>query len=82
MTQVTCAECKADTTVPFVPEPGRPVYCSPCHKKRRTTGGDRPRGGAGGGRGRFQGHVGPSKRGHGFDRSDYPGHERLAPKAD
>ncbi|HET6405641.1 MAG TPA: CxxC-x17-CxxC domain-containing protein, partial [Candidatus Thermoplasmatota archaeon] len=27
MTQVTCSDCGQPTEVPFVPTPGRPVYC-------------------------------------------------------
>ncbi|MEZ5426186.1 MAG: zinc-ribbon domain containing protein [Pyrinomonadaceae bacterium] len=27
---VTCARCKAQTTVPFYPSQGRPVYCRSC----------------------------------------------------
>lgn len=33
-TEVVCAECGAQTTVPFVPSEGRPVYCKPCFDKR------------------------------------------------
>jgi CxxC-x17-CxxC domain-containing protein len=33
---VTCAECGAETTVPFVPRNGRPVYCSNCYDKVRA----------------------------------------------
>jgi CxxC-x17-CxxC domain-containing protein len=29
-TEVTCAECGQQTTVPFVPRNGNPVYCSTC----------------------------------------------------
>lgn len=29
-TEVTCTKCKKPTTVPFVPTPGRPVYCREC----------------------------------------------------
>jgi CxxC-x17-CxxC domain-containing protein len=29
-TDVTCAECGQQTTVPFVPRNGNPVYCSSC----------------------------------------------------
>jgi CxxC-x17-CxxC domain-containing protein len=35
MHQVTCAECGASTTVPFIPRNDRPVYCSPCYDKVR-----------------------------------------------
>jgi CxxC-x17-CxxC domain-containing protein len=30
VTEVRCAECGLQTTVPFVPRNGNPVYCSPC----------------------------------------------------
>lgn len=30
-----CAECGADTQVPFKPTEGRPVYCRDCYQKRR-----------------------------------------------
>lgn len=33
-TWITCAECRVQTTVPFVPEPERPVFCKTCHVKR------------------------------------------------
>ncbi|HYI24641.1 MAG TPA: zinc-ribbon domain containing protein [Thermomicrobiales bacterium] len=29
-TEVVCAECGQQTTVPFVPRNGNPVYCSTC----------------------------------------------------
>ena len=28
-----CAQCGKDTTVPFEPRNGRPVYCSDCYRK-------------------------------------------------
>ena len=30
---VVCAQCNVSTTVPFQPDPTRPVYCGPCHKE-------------------------------------------------
>jgi CxxC-x17-CxxC domain-containing protein len=30
VTAVRCAECSVQTTVPFVPRNGKPIYCSPC----------------------------------------------------
>ncbi|MEM7813623.1 MAG: CxxC-x17-CxxC domain-containing protein [Candidatus Aenigmatarchaeota archaeon] len=30
-----CADCGADTQVPFKPNPDRPVYCKECFAKRR-----------------------------------------------
>lgn len=38
---VTCSACQAETTVPFTPTPGRPVYCRSCFEKqaqRRAAG--------------------------------------------
>ena len=34
---VTCAECGAQTTVPFKPTEGRPVYCRDCFRSRRSS---------------------------------------------
>lgn len=34
----TCAECGEDAHVPFVPRPGRPVYCRSCYVLQRRTG--------------------------------------------
>ncbi len=31
----TCAECGTETTVPFEPTEGRPVYCRDCYTKVR-----------------------------------------------
>ena len=31
-----CAECSMSTTVPFQPDPDRPVYCTSCYKARRN----------------------------------------------
>jgi len=33
-TKVTCAECGAETEVPFVPKSDRPVYCRACFDAR------------------------------------------------
>ena len=35
---VTCAACGAETTVPFEPTEGRPVYCRECYAKMKETG--------------------------------------------
>ena len=32
-----CAECGKETTVPFEPRNGRPVYCSDCYRKVRVS---------------------------------------------
>ena len=37
MYSVVCAECGKDTTVPFQPRGDRPVYCSDCFSKQKTT---------------------------------------------
>ncbi len=58
---VTCSSCKVETTVPFTPTPGRPVYCRDCFAKQNANappgrpgaprpGPGGPRRGAGGGR--------------------------------
>ena len=35
MYTVVCAECGVETTVPFEPREGRPVYCKECYAKMR-----------------------------------------------
>ena len=35
MYKVVCAQCKNNCEVPFVPKPGRPVYCKTCYSNRR-----------------------------------------------
>ena len=37
MFPATCADCGKETQVPFEPRNGRPVYCSDCYRKVRTT---------------------------------------------
>jgi len=37
MFPAVCAECGRDTQVPFEPREGKPVYCSECYNKVRTT---------------------------------------------
>ena len=37
MHPAVCAECGKDTTVPFQPRGDRPVYCSDCFSKQRTS---------------------------------------------
>jgi len=37
--KVTCSGCGAETTVPFKPDPNRPVYCRTCYLNRRKGGG-------------------------------------------
>ncbi len=34
----TCAQCGKEARVPFEPKEGRPVYCSDCYSKNKTTG--------------------------------------------
>ena len=34
-TAITCAQCGAQTTVPFEPAPDRPVYCRDCYQTAR-----------------------------------------------
>ncbi len=38
MFPVVCAQCGADTEVPFEPREDRPVYCSDCYNKIRLNG--------------------------------------------
>jgi CxxC-x17-CxxC domain-containing protein len=33
-TRITCAQCGAETTVPFKPSQGRPVLCRSCFQKK------------------------------------------------
>jgi CxxC-x17-CxxC domain-containing protein len=33
---VTCAECRRETEVPFVPRLNRPVYCTECFEQVRS----------------------------------------------
>jgi CxxC-x17-CxxC domain-containing protein len=35
-TRTTCSQCGKDTTVPFRPTQGRPVFCRECFQQRRT----------------------------------------------
>jgi CxxC-x17-CxxC domain-containing protein len=34
-TQTECSQCGRQTTVPFIPTQGRPVYCRECFQQRR-----------------------------------------------
>ncbi len=36
-TTTTCSQCGKETTVPFKPTQGRPVYCRECFQQRRNT---------------------------------------------
>jgi CxxC-x17-CxxC domain-containing protein len=37
-TRATCSQCGKETTVPFKPTQGRPVYCRECYQARRAAG--------------------------------------------
>jgi CxxC-x17-CxxC domain-containing protein len=37
MFPAVCADCGKETTVPFEPRQGRPVYCSDCFRKVRVS---------------------------------------------
>ncbi len=37
-TRTTCSQCGKETTVPFKPTQGRPVYCRECFQQRRGAG--------------------------------------------
>jgi len=39
-TKTVCSQCGKETTVPFKPTQGRPVYCRECFQHRRTIGGN------------------------------------------
>ena len=36
-TMTTCSQCGRETTVPFKPTQGRPVYCRECFLNRKTS---------------------------------------------
>jgi CxxC-x17-CxxC domain-containing protein len=36
-TKTTCSQCGKETTVPFKPTQGRPVYCRECFQQRRQS---------------------------------------------
>ena len=36
-TQATCSQCGKETTVPFRPTQGRPVFCRECFQSRRPS---------------------------------------------
>jgi len=38
-TRAICSQCGKETTVPFKPTQGRPVYCRECYQSRRAMGG-------------------------------------------
>lgn len=77
-----CSNCGSETLVPFVPSPGRPVYCRNCYASVRPARGDAGRVHAprparsemaeGGGLGRAQGVVKwfNQTKGFGFIRDD------------
>jgi len=37
-TKTTCSQCGKETTVPFRPTQGRPVFCRECFQQRRALG--------------------------------------------
>lgn len=37
-TAATCSQCGRQTTLPFKPTQGRPVYCRECFQQRRAAG--------------------------------------------
>jgi len=40
--KVSCSACGVETTVPFKPDPSRPVYCRSCYLSRRKAGSKPP----------------------------------------
>jgi CxxC-x17-CxxC domain-containing protein len=41
-TKTVCSQCGKETTVPFKPTQGRPVYCRECFQQRRSLGAAAP----------------------------------------
>jgi CxxC-x17-CxxC domain-containing protein len=37
-TKTSCSQCGKETTVPFRPTQGRPVFCRECFQQRRAIG--------------------------------------------
>jgi CxxC-x17-CxxC domain-containing protein len=37
-TSATCSHCGRETTIPFKPTQGRPVFCRDCFKERKASG--------------------------------------------
>jgi CxxC-x17-CxxC domain-containing protein len=35
-TRATCSQCGKDTTVPFRPTQGRPIFCRECFTQKKT----------------------------------------------
>ena len=38
MHKATCSECKQECEVPFVPTPGKEVFCKECFAKKKAAG--------------------------------------------
>ncbi|HYF52019.1 MAG TPA: CxxC-x17-CxxC domain-containing protein, partial [Planctomycetota bacterium] len=36
--KVTCSGCGVETSVPFKPDPNRPVYCRTCYLDKKKSG--------------------------------------------
>jgi CxxC-x17-CxxC domain-containing protein len=84
MHAAVCSQCGSETMVPFLPAPGRPIYCRNCypaHRTNRVEGGraetprshaPRPAAAGGGTAGRMQGVVKwfNQSKGFGFIRDD------------
>lgn len=74
---MTCSKCGAATSVPFVPTPGRPVFCRDCFQPRADgPGGGPPRGGGGPGGG---GRGPPQGGGRGPPRGGFRGRDDFRP---
>ena len=69
MHPAVCANCGAETQVPFVPRGDRPVYCSNCYDQVRGVSGSRSESGGGGYGGGSGGGYGSG--GGGGYRSNY-----------
>jgi CxxC-x17-CxxC domain-containing protein len=35
---VICSGCNSETTVPFQPDPSRPVFCRTCYQSKKKSG--------------------------------------------
>ncbi len=71
MHRATCNECGDNCEVPFKPTGDKPIYCSECFGRQKSSGGDRPSFGGG----RSERRERPS-----FDRGDRQMHDAVCAK--
>ncbi|MGI8551764.1 MAG: zinc-ribbon domain containing protein [Dehalococcoidia bacterium] len=55
MFSTTCSQCGKEAQVPFQPRGDKPVYCSDCFRRQRSSGGSSYGGSSGGGGGGYGG---------------------------